>query len=193
MLICLHRLAAVARTFHRQRQDVNNFLQSNDSISRTNYFRVLALASIDILLTLPIGIATIALAVSDELSFPSGLPFYFGWTYDHTEWEPVGFSYAEMVAGGQSNVAQVYFSHWTSPILAFVIFGLFGFTSEARASYWRVICTVCGWFGFKPKTRGSRSRTPLGDIQFGERPPRDHTSFDLDVECVSISPPPTLR
>ena len=193
MLTCLHRLAAVARTFHRQRKEVNDFLQSNDSVSRTNYFRILALASIDILLTLPFGIATIALTVSSELSPPSGLPFYRGWTYDHTEWEPVGISYAEAVAFGKSNMAEFYFTHWTSPILAFAIFGLFGVTAEARASYWRVICTICGWFGFKPKMRGSRPRTSLGDIQFGERPPRDHTSFNLNIECVHISLPYILR
>ena len=184
MLTYPHCLAAVTRTFHRQRKDVNRFLQSNDSVSRTDYFRILALASIDILLTLPFGIATIGLLVSEHLSVPSGLPFYRGWTFDHAEWESVGSSYAEIVAGGKSNVAQFYFVSWTSPFLAFVIFGLFGVTAEARASYWRVICTVCGWFGFKPQIRESRPRTPLGDIQFGERPPRDHTSFDLDVECV---------
>ena len=184
MLTYLHRLAAVARTFLRQRKDVNDFLRSNDSVSRTNYFRVLALASIDILLTLPFGIATIALIVSDDLSAPAGLPFYFGWTYDHSEWEPVGISYAELVAEGKSDVVQGYFIHWTSPVLAFAIFSLFGVTAEARGSYWRIISTVCGWFGFKPKMRGSGPRASLGDIQGGERQRRDHTSFDLDVECV---------
>ena len=188
MLTYPHRLAAVARTFLRQRKDVNDFLQSNGSVSRTNYFRVLALASIDILLTLPFGIATIILAVSDALSLPSGLPFYLGWTWDHTEWGPVGFSYAEIVALGKSNVPRFYFNQWTSPILAFAIFGLFGVTAEARASYWRMIYTVSGWFGFKPKVRGSGPRTSLGDIQFNERPPRDHTSFNLDIECVGVLP-----
>ena len=178
-----HHLAAVTRTFYHQRQDVNRFLQSNDSISRTNYFRVLALASVDVLLTLPVGIVNIALNVSDSLAqLPGGLPFYFGWTTDHSEWKPVGFSYADIVAGRTSTVARLYFIQWTSPVLAFAIFGLFGVTAEARTSYWRIICTICGWFGFKPKMRGSRPRTPLGGIQFGERPPRDHMSFNLDVE-----------
>ena len=111
MLMCLHHLAAVIRTFHRQRQDVNNFLQSNDSVSRTNYFRILALASIDILLTLPFGIATLALLVSDALSSPFGLPVYPGWTTDHNRWEPVGYSYAMVMAAGKSTVAEIYFNH----------------------------------------------------------------------------------
>ena len=182
MLTCLHRLAAVARTLHRQRKEVNDFLQSNDSVSRTNYFRILALASIDILLTLPFGIASIALAVSDELSAPAGLPFYFGWTRDHTEWEPVGYSYAGMVAQGKSSVAQLYFTHWTSPILAFAIFGLFGVTSEARASYWRIICTMGGWLGWKPTPpQASRARSLLENNKLGKR-----VLQDLSLEIVDL-------
>ena len=51
-------LARVARIFYRQNRDVNDFLRSNSSVSRINYFRLLALASIDTLLTLPLGIVT---------------------------------------------------------------------------------------------------------------------------------------
>ena len=180
--------ARVAWMFYRQSRDINRFLQSNNSVSRNNYMRILALASIDVLITLPVGIANIVLQVTQLLS-QGPMQFYFGWTYDHTDWEPVGYSYAEAVAFGTSEVVGLYFDQWTSPFLAFVIFGLFGITAEARASYWHIICTVCGWFGFEPKVRGNRSRTSLGDIQFGERPPRNQTSFDLDVECVSVSVP----
>ncbi|KZV63973.1 fungal pheromone STE3G-protein-coupled receptor [Peniophora sp. CONT] len=165
----------VARTFYRQRRDINHFLQSNSSVSRTNYFRILALASIDILFTLPMGIASIALTVI-ELSSHGPIPFYPGWTYDHAQWEPERFSYADLMASGTFRVAEFYFSQWTSPVLAFVIFSLFGVTSEARASYWRVICTIGGWFGWKPTPR--RARSPLGDIQFGEGAPQD-MSYDL--------------
>ncbi|KZV63984.1 STE3-domain-containing protein [Peniophora sp. CONT] len=157
----------VARTCYRQSRDTNYFRHSNDSVSRTNYFRILALASVDIILTLPIGIANIVLVVVQSGPFP----FYLGWDVDHTEWEPQGLSYAEIVAQGTSTLAQVYFAQWTSPFLAFVIFGLFGVTSEARVSYWRIICTIGGWLGWKPTLR--RARTPLGDMKFGQRPPQD--------------------
>ncbi|VDC01599.1 unnamed protein product [Peniophora sp. CBMAI 1063] len=169
----------VARLFYRQSRDINHFLQSNDSVSRTNYFRILALASIDSLLTLPIGIATIVLDVEQTLSV-GPMPFYFGWTYDHTDWQPEGFSYADTVAQGTSTVAQIYFIQWISPILAFVIFALFGVTSEARASYWRIICTIGGWFGWKPTPRARRPRSPLGEIEFGERPAQNSMSLGLD-------------
>ncbi|VDC01595.1 unnamed protein product [Peniophora sp. CBMAI 1063] len=168
----------VARLFYRQNRDINHFLQSNDSVSRTNYFRILALASIDILLTLPLGIVNIVLDVKWTLSY-GPTPFYFGWTYDHTDWQPESFSYAYTVAQGAS-VTDLYFQQWTSPVLAFAIFALFGVTSEARASYWRVICTIGGWFGWKPTPRTRRARSPLGDIEFGERPAQNSLSLGLD-------------
>ncbi|VDB95529.1 unnamed protein product [Peniophora sp. CBMAI 1063] len=65
----------VARMFHRHSRDIDHFLQSNNSVSRTNYFRILALASIDILLTLPFGVATMVLAVKATLL--ANVPFPF--------------------------------------------------------------------------------------------------------------------
>ena len=164
--------------FYRQSRDVNRFLQSNGSVSRTNYMRILALASIDIILMLPTGVVSIALTAAQALSF--GPPrFYFGWTYEHTGWEPMGAPYAPLVASGSSTVAQLYFSQWTSPVLAFAIFGLFGVTSEARASYWHIICALGGWFGWRPTPRVSQGRSSLGDIEFCERT-RQGSGFNVE-------------
>ena len=78
-------------------------------------------------------------------------------------------------------ITQEFFVHWTSPVLAFAIFGLFGVTSEARASYWRIIRTVCGWFGWTPRPSTQSAGPPLGEMEIGERPQQD-TSFNLDIE-----------
>ncbi|KZV65156.1 STE3-domain-containing protein [Peniophora sp. CONT] len=171
----------VAWTYYRQRRDTSGFLGSDSSVSRTNYFRILVLASIDILLTLPIGIVGITLNIVSALSPPKDLPFYPGWTSLHTDWEPVGVPYANLQAGGPAILAQNYFSAWTSPVLAFAIFGLFGVTSEACASYWRIICIVGGWVGWKPSTRRGRiGRASVGEIEFGARP-QDASGFDLEM------------
>ncbi|KZV64174.1 STE3-domain-containing protein [Peniophora sp. CONT] len=69
----------VAWTLYRQSRDINRFLNSNNSVTRTNYIRILALASIDILLTLPIGIVSLALNVTGSLGVTSNVViFYFG-------------------------------------------------------------------------------------------------------------------
>ncbi|VDB87009.1 unnamed protein product [Peniophora sp. CBMAI 1063] len=177
----------VARVFYRHNREINHFLRSNDSVSRTNYFRIFALASIDVLLTLPIGIATIVISVEDMLSF-GPMPFYFGWNVDHTDWQPPSITYDALVSEGTFSVAEHYFGYWTSPVLAFVIFGLFGVTPEARASYWRIVCTVSGWLGWKPTSRARRGPLSLGDIEFGERPLQDSLSLGLKSQPSSIEP-----
>ncbi|KZV74000.1 STE3-domain-containing protein [Peniophora sp. CONT] len=169
----------VARILYRQSQEVNHFLRSNSYVSRTNYFRILALASIDILLTLPIGIVSIVLTVSQSGAFP----FYFGWADDHSEWEPEGATLADTAAEGTASVAQYYFNPWTSPALAFVIFGLFGLTSEARASYRRIFCTFGGWIGWKPTPRAHRARSPQEDTDIGDREPQN---MSLSLECDTL-------
>ncbi|VDB95774.1 unnamed protein product [Peniophora sp. CBMAI 1063] len=148
----------VARIFYRHNREINY---------------------IDILVTLPLGVANIVLIVRDDLSF-GRFPFYFGWTYDHTVWQPESATFAKIVSAGPFNVATFYFALWTSPVLAFAIFGFFGVTSEAPASYWRIICTVGGWFGWHPTPRVRRSRSPLGDIEFGERPAQNSISLGLE-------------
>ncbi|KZV66406.1 STE3-domain-containing protein [Peniophora sp. CONT] len=170
----------VIRLFYRQRRDVNHFVHSNNSVSRTNYIRIFALASIDIFLTLPIGIVSIVLAVENQLSNSDlPLPFYRGWAYDHDAalWEPLGYTYAQIKAVGPFTLAQHYFTQWSSPVLAFTIFGLFGVSSEARGSYWRAICTVGGWVGWRSKSQTRSASSSIGDIKFGERP--------LDLELGS--------
>ncbi|KZV69116.1 fungal pheromone STE3G-protein-coupled receptor [Peniophora sp. CONT] len=170
----------VARTYYRQRRDIDSFLRSNYSVSRTNYFRILVLASIDILLTLPIGIVNVALEITGSLS-TALFPFYPGWTYIHTAWDPKHFSYAVLQAYGTAELAQKYFSQWSSPVLAFAIFGLFGVTPEARASYWCIIYTVGGSFGWKPTPRARNGQASLGVIKFGTRPAQDTSGIDLEM------------
>lgn len=146
-------------------------------MSRTNYIRILVLSSIDILLTLPIGIVTLVLDIKD-LSHQDLPLFYPGWTYDHSDWEPESYTYAELQAYGTSTTVPFQFSQWTSPVLAFVIFGLFGATARARASYWHVICHVGGVFGWIPKASLEEDSV----IQFGERP--QDNSCDTETRCV---------
>ena len=148
-------------------------------MSRTNYYRIFALASIDVALTLPIGIATTALQAAQAVAQLGHLPLYNGWATVHADWEPVSVSYEEFLASGTSNVAQYYFIRWTSPTLAFVIFGLFGVTKEARASYWRAIRTVLGWFGWTPTLHSSAAHSTLQAMEFGE--PLQSTSVDPDT------------
>ncbi|VDB93577.1 unnamed protein product [Peniophora sp. CBMAI 1063] len=122
----------VARVFFLQYRDSNQFLPAEGPGTRKNHLRILALASIDILFTLPIGIASLVLNVKELLDVGAFL-FYPGWSVVHDYWEPLSVPYSELQAIGSYAVALQYITFWASPTSAFAIFGLFGLTVEARA------------------------------------------------------------
>ena len=190
-LICIQLIAdldcsaSIVRTFYLHNRDINRFLRSNDSVSRSNYFRILAISSIDILVTLPFGIVNLVLNVTSTLE-QAETPFYSGWTSVHTNWGPLSVSYAAMKAAPGSAFATYYFNRWQSPILAFAIFGLLGLTKGARASYWRTICTIAGWFGWSLAARSGRKVPLESAIEFGA-PSQGTRSVTFDTEGGQIS------
>ncbi|KZV68487.1 hypothetical protein PENSPDRAFT_582281 [Peniophora sp. CONT] len=181
----------VIRIFYQQSRDVRGFLGSNASVSRTNYLRIIILASIDLLLTLPFGIVSITLEFNSLRVQEGFVPFYLGWTSVHSHWKPLSTPYTRLADLGTAYLAQIYFTQWTAPVLAFVIFGLFGLTSEARASYWHIIYTVGGWFGWKPVPRSEKEKeqASLGEIEFGARQLEDVSPGDVEMGsgCVLAS------
>ena len=130
-------------TFYRHSKKVNRFLHSNNSVSRTTYFRILAIASIDILFTLPLGLVSLA-SFSNKLVQSGPLPFYSGWEETHRDWQPSVSPYGERLSAGTFAVFDDYWTEWTPIVLAYIIFSLFGLTREARNLYWRLTCATLG-------------------------------------------------
>ncbi|KZV75247.1 fungal pheromone STE3G-protein-coupled receptor [Peniophora sp. CONT] len=162
----------IIRSFYLHGKEVNRFLRSNNSVSNTMYIRIILLASLDFLFTLPPNLTNLALEVSYSVR-NGGIPFYPGWHIIHTNWAPeVVFNTPPIRALDQ---ARIYFESWYPPVMAIVIFALFGLTTEARASYWRILHTIGGWFGWKPTVR---SQSAMGTMEFGERP----QDMSLDAE-----------
>ncbi|KZV64271.1 STE3-domain-containing protein [Peniophora sp. CONT] len=167
--------------FYLHGRDVDRFLRSNNSVSRLNYFRVLALASIDILVTLPVNSTILILTLWWTIRGVGRLPFYPGWDTIHSDWAPVSASYEDMRAL-PGELAPWYVTCWSAPVLAFITFALFGLTADARASYCRGFCAIARRFGWDPtrRRRERSARSALGSIQFG-------------VQATDISPDVGVR
>ncbi|KZV72025.1 STE3-domain-containing protein [Peniophora sp. CONT] len=189
----------VAKLLYRQSREFEHFLRSNQSISRTHYIRILALASINIFLILSLNLTIFILTVIFNIAdYPGALPFYTGWSHLHTDWSPVGISWVHLEAsGGKPIIAAQYLSQWTSVAHSFAIFALFGLTASARASYWGAICTVTGLFGWKPTWRGrvGVTRSVLSSIRFNRNAPPQEISLascELGVlpSVIDVAPPP---
>ncbi|VDC07841.1 unnamed protein product [Peniophora sp. CBMAI 1063] len=160
----------IAWILYTRYKDTSHFLQSSQSISRAYFFRLLMLASIDVLVTLPFGITTFVLSLLSQFEqVGKHITFYEGWDTIHSDWTPAGVTYAEFRAAGPATIAEMYFSRWSSPFLAFVIFALFGVTGAARGTYWELLRTAMRCLGWKPRVLQQES-SALDTMAFGSRP-----------------------
>ncbi|KZV72022.1 hypothetical protein PENSPDRAFT_684047 [Peniophora sp. CONT] len=165
----------VARTLYRQSKEIDYFLQGSQSVTRTNYIRILLLASISIFLVLAYNVTIFVLTVVPTFETNGQpLPFYQGWDALHGVWSPGSFSWEEARHDGGGKYMDL--NRWASFLHSCVIFGLFGLTAGARASYWNAFCIAAGWFGWRPAWRawGGTSRSALSSIRFShDGPPQD--------------------
>ncbi|KAJ7189204.1 pheromone A receptor-domain-containing protein [Mycena filopes] len=181
----------IIRTVHFQRQHTDDFFQSNGSISRTSYFRILALGCLDIVITLPISIINLV-SFFVTLSGPDSLPAYIGWKANHADFAPVGVPYADLT-DTRWDAFTTYFDYGQYAVLAIAIFALFGLTSSARAAYWSRITAVATFVGWTPKPSAQKQRASqigLDSMTFAAPGHRvalqsEHTFADTEMGKVS--------
>ncbi|KAI0317112.1 pheromone A receptor-domain-containing protein [Amylostereum chailletii] len=135
-------------TFYRQRRDVDAFLQSNGSVDRARYLRILAVGCLDILFTLPTGVLFLLVDVAENVRI-GDYRLYPGWNYVHHSWTPTSISAAEWRSEVWTSF-QLILQQWLSPILSILIFVIFGITVESRAAFRRWFCMAASLLGFKP-------------------------------------------
>ncbi|KAI0031602.1 GPCR fungal pheromone mating factor, partial [Vararia minispora EC-137] len=128
----------IVLVFYRRNKELNRFLRSNGSVSLDRFFRVIAIACLDIILSLPFGLVDLIISILKYTEGIGPIPFYPGWSIVHKNWSLVlAFRYVNVQAAGTWELINFYFPQWSSTVLGFVIFALFGATEEARATYWR--------------------------------------------------------
>ena len=144
--------------FYQQSREVNKFLHSAESgISRVSYIRILALASIDLVLTLPINITVVVMIVLPILQKkppPVYLPINSA---------PVIHTWKELKAAGASyGLIEVYFVRWSTGLLSVIVFAILGCTKGARDSYRSAFGIVTRWYNvhiMKPPGRNAPKPT----------------------------------
>lgn len=139
---------------------MSNYLDSREAeISQSDFYRMFALGSFDSLLTLPIS--TIQLAF-DFAGSGTQFSFYQGWTFIHSNWEPVLVP-KTIWSTNKWSVIAVYWNGWTGPFTAVVFFALFGLTPGARKGYRRLFDFLCRPFGVR---KAESTEDVLPDVVF---------------------------
>lgn len=142
--------------FWKRKAQFSEMLSSNTSLTMHRYFRLMALATIELLCTTPFSAYFIYL---DATSMP--ISPYRGWADLH-----FGYSRVDQVPSviwhlSSKEVLALELTRWLMIVCALVFFLFFGFAEEARRHYKMAFWRVAKAVGYKPKPVANR-RVSIG-------------------------------
>ncbi|KAF8145119.1 pheromone A receptor-domain-containing protein [Mycena galopus ATCC 62051] len=138
------------RAFLRRRAQFAQFLSTNSGLTATRYFRLMALASLELLISLPIVTYGLYLTISRSPMQP-----WISWANTHADFSAIGQVPAILWRSDSHSQATVELSRWVGIIGAMLFFGFFGFAAEARKNYRLAFWAVAKRCGFAPPADGA--------------------------------------
>jgi pheromone a factor receptor len=113
-----------------RRAQFGQLISSNSSFSVSQYFRLMGLASCEIIFTVSISTRALYLNVTSK-------PIYrwISWSDTHFGWNHVETFPAHLWRSNYTTVASLELNRWEIILCAMVFFGFFGFAEEARKHY----------------------------------------------------------
>jgi pheromone a factor receptor len=136
------------RAFFVRRAEFSQFLCLNTSLTANRYFRLMALATTEIVLNTPLSIYFIYLNISDGSISP-----WEGWANAHYDYSAVDLiPYLEWHSSLPATLS-LEFTRWSIVLCAFVFFAFFGFADEARKNYRLAFWTIAKRLGFRPEEK----------------------------------------
>ncbi|KAF9459379.1 pheromone receptor [Collybia nuda] len=132
------------RAFFNRNRKLQALISDHKSMNTNRYFRLMCLAGIDVLLTVPLG----SYAAYQSITTGGGIHPWISW--EDTHW---GFARHEVVPAFlwrrvSSIESAIEFNRWQIIICSFIFFGFFGFAEEARHNYRSAFWSVAGRFGY---------------------------------------------
>ncbi|KAK7680871.1 hypothetical protein QCA50_016181 [Cerrena zonata] len=179
--------------FNKRRLQFNAFLSSSkSSLTLGRYFRLMALASTELLLSIPLSTWIIYLNLTTTKLSP-----WVSFANTHYGFERVDQIPALLWRADRRMVVAVELGRWIDPVCALIFFAYFGFADEARRQYCAAGRWVVGMVGFGKRGSGSRfGNEKAGFERQGEKVKGFgkyfHTSStkSLDSPLPLYSPPP---
>ncbi|KAL0068203.1 a-factor receptor [Marasmius tenuissimus] len=141
------------RTFYVRRVQFTNLIATRAAMSTSHYVRLMSLAFVDILFTIPLASYVIYIG-------SSGLPLrpYISWEDTHFEFWRITQVPALLWRNAPSSQISVELNRWICVFCAFSFFALFGFANEAKKNYRMAFWFVAGKLGYR-KSEKSGSKT----------------------------------
>lgn len=144
------------RSFWIRRVQFSQLLSSNSSMNPSRYIRLMLLALIDMMLSIPLAIYSTYIANKGV-----GLAPWISWEETHFNFARVALVPAIFWRSDKSFQTSVELTRWLPIFCAFLFFALFGFASEARKQYSTAFWWVAKRFGFnRPVTKSVKASLP---------------------------------
>ncbi|KAJ3808709.1 pheromone receptor [Lentinula aff. lateritia] len=159
-LVSLVYSSFILKTFYMRRIHFNQVLSSNGMVNPSRYLRLMLLAMIDIMCTLPLGIYTIYISLK-------GLPLapWISWDDTHFDFAFVQLVPAVIWRSSFRTYTSIQITRWLPVVCAYVFFALFGFAEEALKNYRRAFWFFAGRFGFHPVSHGRKGKGALSTLK----------------------------
>lgn len=122
-------------------------LASNSALTKHRYFRLMALATTELICTTPFAAYSIFLNVTTNAMTP-----YRGWDDLHFDYWKVDQIPALLWRLNPKNVVAFEMTRWMVVVCAFVFFMFFGFADEARRNYKNAFQNIMKRLGMKSES-----------------------------------------
>jgi pheromone a factor receptor len=123
---CIRTIVELAQ----RRAQFMEFLSVNKNLSSSRYFRLMGLAGIEMLCTVPLGAYVIYLNTTAQPVYP-----WISWADTHSDFSRIEQIPSVYWRTSNPTVLSLELSRWLLVVCAFVFFAFFGFADEARKNY----------------------------------------------------------
>ncbi|KAG8215487.1 STE3-domain-containing protein [Butyriboletus roseoflavus] len=134
-----------------RRAQFKEFLSANKNLSSSRYFRLMGLAGIEVLCTIPLGCYSIYLNLTSSTLVP-----YHNWSFAHDDFGAIEQIPSVLWHQTQVSVSSIETTRFFPVLCAFIFFAFFGFADEARRNYRLAYVSVAKRVGL---STGSMSAT----------------------------------
>jgi pheromone a factor receptor len=140
----------------KRRAQFSEFLSSNNSLSINRYFRLMALATLELLCTTPISAYGIYINIANNPLQP-----WKGFADAHFDYSHIGQYPSVIWRLNRLTVVSTELTRWSLVFCAFSFFAFFGFADEARKNYRKAFWAIAQRFGFHPSVSSGISKYAL--------------------------------
>jgi pheromone a factor receptor len=149
------------RAFNRSRLQFKEILSNNTNLKAGRFLRLMLLAGVDLACTVPLGCFALYLSVS------LGLVPWISWANVHDGFSEVDQYPAIIWKASLFESSMMELNRWLVIVCAFIFFGFFGFSEEARKNYRSAFGSVSKRVGYTGSGSGvfsfnsSKSKTGM--------------------------------